>query len=94
MLLRSQDIRLHSQETIAPQEISSFDQLVGFVIIDEIVGRVGTIEEVVEYPQQELAVVQYKGREVMIPLHEQLIESIDPKGRVIKMTLPEGLVDV
>jgi hypothetical protein len=33
------------------------------------------------------------GKEIMIPVNEDFIESIDMKSKTIKFNLPEGLVD-
>jgi 16S rRNA processing protein RimM len=44
-------------------------------------------------PQQEMAFLDYRGREVLIPLNEQLIISIDETQKHILMDLPEGLLD-
>jgi 16S rRNA processing protein RimM len=43
-------------------------------------------------PQQEIAVVVYQNKEVLIPLNEKLIVSIDEDKKVILMDLPEGLL--
>ncbi len=44
-------------------------------------------------PQQEMAFLDYKGAEVLIPLNVQLIVSINEEKQEILMDLPEGLLD-
>lgn len=75
------------------------DQLVygkceGFTIIDQVVGTVGVILRVEEFPQQEMAMLEYNGNEIMIPLNDQLIQSIDVEQKELQMTLPEGLLEL
>jgi len=70
-----------------------YDDCVGFKIFDD--GKeIGIIDELVEYPQQLIALVTYEGREVMIPLNEHFIQSLSEKKREIQMSLPEGLLDL
>lgn len=68
--------------------------LEGFSIIDEAVGPVGRIEEVLELPQQMMAVVKYQDREVLIPLTDELITDVDPEARTLHMSLPDGLLEL
>jgi hypothetical protein len=35
-----------------------------------------------------------EGKEVLAPLHEGTLEGIDHKKRLIKLSLPEGLLDI
>ena len=68
--------------------------LEGFSITDESAGMVGKIEEILELPQQMMAVVQYQAREILIPLTEELITGVDVEARELHMSLPEGLLDL
>jgi 16S rRNA processing protein RimM len=47
-----------------------------------------------EYPQQLIAIVQYKNKEVMFPLNIDIIKGIDVEGGEIYVDLPVGLLDV
>lgn len=85
--LRAEDI---SVEAVAAGE--GLAKLAGFLLIDQQV-EVGRIIEVREYPQQLMAVVMLEGQEILIPLVEDLITSIDAGSRVIHCELPEGLVE-
>jgi len=66
----------------------------GYLIIDTDQEPVGDIIEVVAYPQQELAVVGYKGNEILIPLNEKLIVGIDEEEMIMMIDLPEGLLEM
>ncbi len=71
-----------------------FGHLIDFIIIDTELGEIGKIEEVIEFPQQEMAVISHHENEFFIPLHENLIEKIDDKKQYIYMNLPEGILDI
>jgi len=68
--------------------------LVGFTAIDEDEGELGKITGVHEYPKQFIAAVDYKNCEVLFPLNEDIIKSIDVVKGIIIVDLPDGLLDV
>lgn len=88
LFMREEDIKPTLNETLAP---SGYE---GFVLWDKELGKIGVIKEILELPQQQLAVVDYKGKEVMIPLNDTFIQTIDDKVKRINLELPEGLLDL
>ena len=70
-----------------------FERLIGFTVFSQ-EQKIGEILNVVAYPQQEMAIVSYQDTEIFIPLHHELIETIHPDTKEIKMRLPEGLLDL
>jgi 16S rRNA processing protein RimM len=68
--------------------------LKGFIAIDEHEGELGEILEIQELPQQFIATVNYKDREVLFPLNETIIKGIDLNGGEVYIDLPEGLLDI
>ena len=67
---------------------------IGFNLIDKKEGALGKIEDVMQTGNQWLAKLTYQDTEVLVPLIEQTIESLDIKTKTINMTLPDGLLDV
>ena len=67
--------------------------LLGYTIVNG-KNTVGAILEVIEQPHQLLCRLEIKGREVLIPLHENTVEKIDHKKKQVMVSLPEGLLDV
>ncbi|GGG83556.1 hypothetical protein GCM10007415_15770 [Parapedobacter pyrenivorans] len=68
--------------------------LKGFAVYDRTYGKLGEIIAVHQYPQQYVAAVIYKENELLFPLTDQLIVSIDRKDNSLQVDLPDGLVDV
>lgn len=68
--------------------------LKGFIVHDQTIGELGEIIEINEYPQQFVAVVSYKFKEIMFPLNDDLIVEVDEKKGILKVDLPEGLIDL
>lgn len=83
---------LPEEALIPAEETSEHAHLVGYLLLDQALGPIGPITEVIEMPQQEMAVVQWQGREVLIPLNEQFILAVDEKAKTVRMDLPEGLL--
>lgn len=71
-----------------------YAHLKGFQVVDKSAGPVGRIDEVLDMPQQEMASVRYRGREIMIPLIAAFILSVDEGRQEVQMDLPEGLLDM
>ena len=67
--------------------------LLGFEIVeDEQV--LGQILEVIEQPHQILCRIDYRGKEALIPPHEETIRKIDRKKKQVIVELPEGLLEI
>ena len=61
----------------------------GFMVQDVNLGDLGKILSVEEFPQQEMAFVDYKGKEILIPMIDAFIIEIDKKENRILVELPE-----
>jgi 16S rRNA processing protein RimM len=67
---------------------------IGFTIIDKTDGKLGVVDDVVQTGTQWLARFIYMGKEVLIPLVEQTVQSVDIKSRMLNVDLPAGLLEV
>lgn len=54
----------------------------------------GEILEVIEQPHQLLCRIDLKGKEALIPVHEQTLVKIDKKNKQVIVDLPDGLLEV
>lgn len=56
---------------------------------------IGTISAIIENPGQDLiSILSPDGREILVPLHDDFITGIDRKKKIIRLSLPEGLLDL
>lgn len=94
LLLRLTDVLPEEQRQLEVEETSEYSRLLGYEILEAVAGRVGRIEEILEFPQQEMAALTYQGKPLLIPLNPHFIDSIDPQKKIVQMTLPEGLLDL
>jgi len=68
--------------------------LKGFTLTDTGTGLSGMVTEIIRNPGQYMAVAVIRGEEVYIPLHPDLIVSVDRKHKTITMALPGGLISL
>lgn len=85
-------------EKIAPyvgeEEEQEWDFLMDYTIIDTNNNEIGTISDLFYLPANALAQVMIEGKEVLIPLHEDLVELLDEKQKIIVLHIPDGLIDL
>lgn len=67
--------------------------LLGFNMVDGD-NDLGEIIEVIEQPHQVLCAIMYKGKEALIPVHEDSLLKIDKKNRKVFVEIPDGLLDI
>ncbi|WP_028296437.1 ribosome maturation factor RimM [Olivibacter sitiensis] len=68
--------------------------LKGFIVHDQTHGRLGEIIEINEFPQQDVATVNYNNRELLFPIIDDFIIEINEEDRILEVQLPEGLVEM
>ncbi|GAB3327159.1 ribosome maturation factor RimM [Marivirga atlantica] len=71
-----------------------FHEIIGFKLIDENKGELGTVGQVYEAGHQDLIGMDYKGKEVLIPINDEIINKVDRNTNEIFITLPEGLLEL
>ena len=75
------------------EEFTLFD-LEGFIAVDVNEGVLGIVTAVHEYPQQIIAAVDFRNKEILFPLNEAIIKGIDVVKGIVTVDLPEGLLDI
>jgi 16S rRNA processing protein RimM len=70
------------------------DSYIGFEVIDEQLGSLGLVTGTSDNGQQDLLSLSYKGKEVILPLAEELVLRIDDTAKIIWYRAPEGLVAI
>lgn len=76
------------------EEQEEWDFLMNYTIIDSNDNEIGNISDIFYFPANALAQVIINEKEVLIPLHENLIELIDEQQKIVVIDLPEGLVEL
>ena len=71
-----------------------FHEVVGFRVIDEQWGDIGTLQTVIDYPAQALFQVMKNGVEILIPVIDEVIKKVDREQKTLFIAAPNGLSDL
>lgn len=72
----------------------TWDSFIGYSVVDEIHGELGTITDVDETTINVLLQIDHNGKELLLPAVEELILSADHENKRLAVSLPEGLLDL
>ncbi len=91
---RRRYVQIPKEETLPlPEGAQYFFQLVGLKVVTNKGGFIGTVEDVVAYPANNVFVVAAKEREILIPDIPDVIEKVDlDEGEIVINPMP-GLLD-
>ncbi len=76
------------------EEEEEWAYLVGYTLLNDKNQAIGIIEGIVYLPQHELLQLQYQKRELLLPIHEDIIIAIDEEEKNLQMELPQGILDL
>jgi 16S rRNA processing protein RimM len=72
----------------------TFNDLVGYTVIDDNYGEIGEVSKILEMPQQTIFEIKNGRKEILIPANEEIIHKIDKNKKVILINAPDGLIDL
>lgn len=70
------------------------DEVVGFEVADVTQGPLGFVKEVLETGANRHLIVNYLGREIMIPLNGPFITNVSKAKKKLMVDLPEGFLEI
>jgi len=71
-----------------------FHEITGFSVIDETHGNIGLITGVIDHAVQPLLQIMCQGKEIIIPVHDDIIVRLDKKEKTMYVRTPDGLIDI
>jgi 16S rRNA processing protein RimM len=72
-----------------------YHEIIGFEAVDNHSGPVGKIVAVNDHsPQAYFIINNAAGNEILIPVSDRFIDTVDRKKQIIYFNLPEGLIDI
>jgi len=71
-----------------------YHEVIGYMVIDKVIGEVGPVDQIYEFPNQDLFGVIHQEKEVLIPINDQLIVKVDHQLRQVEVNLPAGLLEI
>lgn len=71
-----------------------FHEVIGFSLEDEKHGFIGTVTGVNDMSSQALFELEWEGKQLLIPITDDIIKKVDRPRKTIYVSTPEGLVDL
>lgn len=71
-----------------------YHEIIGFELIDEAYGSAGIIKEVMDQTVQEIILAEKETKEVMVPVTDEILLSIDRENKKVHVRAPEGLIEM
>jgi len=69
-------------------------EVVGFEVVDESFGKVGTLVQIIDLPVNPLIQVDANGKEVLIPFVKGLVQEVNRAAKILRVKAPEGLISI
>lgn len=70
-----------------------FHDLVGCEVFEE-KSKLGVVKEVIDLNGNQLLTVDSNGKEILIPLKDEILKEVDIDARRVNVNLPDGLLDI
>ena len=71
-----------------------YHEIIDYQIVDKNLGELGKVLTVHSMQAQDLMVMEYKGKEVLIPVISEIVLTADKEAKILHVNLPEGLLEV
>lgn len=72
-----------------------YHEIIGFQVVDTQLGSLGQVESVNDQtPQTLLEVKTADGKEILIPINDEIIREVNRIEKILRVTTPEGLVSL
>ena len=87
-------VHVFEYELIESEDQGVASTLIGMIAFDAKFGEIGMIERVDDFSGNLVITVNHPKAEIMIPLSDNVITSIDEQKREIYLDYPNGLIDI
>lgn len=72
-----------------------YHEIVNYHVIDTEKGNIGKILRVLDMPQQAILEIQHEsGKEILIPVTDEIIKKVNRSEKKLEIEAPEGLIDI
>jgi len=71
-----------------------FHEIIGAKVIDDFYGETGTVKEVLEMPAQDLIVIIFQNKEILLPITDETTYRWDKENQILYTRFPNGLREI
>ena len=69
-------------------------EVIGFEVEDVVKGEIGKVTAIADLKQNPLLVIEFKDKEILLPIFEGLMVKVDRKLKRLIVKAPDGLIDL
>ena len=71
-----------------------YHEVIGFTLTDAVHGNIGTIQGVNDTTAQALFEAEKDGKQLLLPITDDIVKKVDRENKTIHVSAPEGLVEL
>lgn len=71
-----------------------YHDIIGHIIVDNDEGELGIVDYVFTGGNQDLISMKYKGKEIMIPVSDEIVMGANHNKKEVYVSLPKGLLEI
>ena len=75
-----------------PQGFFYHFEILGLAVVDKQIGPIGQVVDILNTGSNDVYVVDYSGKEILIPAIKSVILKVDIENHLIEVDLPDGLL--
>ena len=78
---------------LSPQGAHLVDRLLGYHVVNAHEDRLGVVQAIYKPAQQKLLAIDCRGKELLVPYHEDIVTHVDHAQQTITVQLPNGYIE-
>ncbi len=71
-----------------------FHEIIGFIVQDKNLGVIGPVTTVYDAGPQDLLAIEHQHKEVLLPINDETVISVNKDKKQIFVNMPNGLLDI
>ncbi len=91
------DHKLHLPLALLPELPDGkfyYHEVIGYTVVDQQEGALGTVASILSGKAQDLLEMDYQGKEILIPLIDEIVLGANHEDKTLNVNLPKGLLDL
>ncbi|TFH27654.1 MAG: 16S rRNA processing protein RimM [Bacteroidia bacterium] len=75
-------------------DADDLNSVVGYLAFDKNMGELGKVSAFIPHSMNPVFIIDYKGKELMVPAVHDFIDQIDSQSQIVHLILPDGLTSL
>ena len=71
-----------------------YHEIIGYQVKEVHAGELGVVKNVYTSGAQDLVAMEYRGKEILIPVADEILVKIDRDQQLLEVAIPDGLLEI